>query len=419
MPIDFKHHTLDNGLTILAECDDDAHSAAVGYFVKTGARDEAPALMGVSHFLEHMMFKGTERFSKKSGTSVFKLLQTLGARVNATTWNDRTNYYELLPSRHLETAIEIEADRMRGALLDPAEVESEKTVILNEFDRGENEPLRKLYHSVWSTAFEAHPYHHPTIGWRSDIENATPESLGNFYDRFYWPNNATISVIGGFDIEDVLADLLVHFGQISSSPHPFPEVAVREPEQRGERRTTIRMAGGQRTVLMAHKSPPATHPHTFALHLASLVLSHGKTSRLYGSLVDAGLASGQSSSASSFRDPGLFTTMVMLTDGATAEQVEGVVQRELERLAAEPITQEEYKRALSKLEAMTFYARDGSFSAASELNEAIAAGDWKLYTEFLDRAHAVSREDIQRVSAKTFVPEGRTVGIYDPVDLGV
>ena len=134
---------------------------------RVGSRNESTGLTGATHFLEHLMFKGTERFNKEKGATIFNVLQRVGAQVNATTWLDRTNYYELLPKEHLALAIEIEADRMRGARISEEDIESERTVILNEFDRGENEPIRKLYHAVWSAAFVAHPYHHPTIGWRT------------------------------------------------------------------------------------------------------------------------------------------------------------------------------------------------------------------------------------------------------------
>ena len=162
------------------------------------------------------MFKGSEKFNKENGTSVFNVLQSVGAQMNATTWMDRTNYYEMLPSEHLGLAIEIEADRMRGARLAEDDMESERTVILNEFDRGENEPFRKLYHSVWSAAYQAHPYHHPTIGWRSDIENATNDGLRHFYNTYYWPNNATLSVIGDFQRGEALQLIVDHFRCYSS-----------------------------------------------------------------------------------------------------------------------------------------------------------------------------------------------------------
>ncbi len=407
-----------NGLHILLAPQGAAPVSTFMITYRVGSRNEKPGETGATHFLEHMMFKGTERFSKKAGETVFNVLQGRGAQVNATTWNDRTNYYELLPSEHLHLAIDIESDRMRGLLLDPEEVKSERTVILNEFDRGENEPLRKLYHSVWSTAFEAHPYHHPTIGWRSDIEQITPQGLRSFYDRYYWPNHATVSVIGGFDPQAVMSKLMECFGGIERGPEP-QNISIREPEQIGERRTSIRMTGGMPAIILAFKSPPAAHADTFALHLAGMILSSGKTSRLYRSLVDSGLASSQSAGASSFRDEGLFTVFAMLTQKSTIQEVESTINTELEKLAMYPATDEEIQRALSKLEAQTLYARDGSFSLASQLNEAIAAGDWKLHTQFLTRARSVTSEDIQSAARRYFTRDTRTVGVFEPKEIAI
>ncbi len=380
---------------------------------RVGSRNEKAGETGATHFLEHMMFKGTEKYSKKSGSTIFNVLQARGAQVNATTWNDRTNYYELLPSEHLDLAVDIEADRMRGLLLDPEEVENERTVILNEFDRGENEPLRKLYHSVWSVAYEAHTYHHPTIGWRSDIENISPEGLRSFYDRFYWPNNATISVIGGFDEQKVMCSIRERFEPIPSGPEAS-QITVREPQQMGERRTTVRMAGGMPAVIVAFKSPAGLDADAFALHLLGMILSSGRTSRLYGALVDSGMASSQSAGASSFRDPGLFTVFAMLTPETGIEQVEEVILEEVNRFQEEVVSEEEISRSLAKLEAQTLYSRDGSFSLASQLNEAISSGDWKLYTQFLKRMKEVTAEDIQRVATEYFNRDTKTVGIFEP-----
>src|SRR5690606_25302529 len=150
------------------------------------------------------MFKGTERFNRERGTSVFQVLQRVGGQINATTWYDRTNYYELLPVEHLPLAVEIEADRMRGARVSEADLASERTVVLNELDRGENEPLRKLLHAVFATAFFAHPYGHPVIGWRSDVETVTAADLRHFYDTYYWPAHATVSVLGQIDRAEAL-----------------------------------------------------------------------------------------------------------------------------------------------------------------------------------------------------------------------
>jgi len=403
-----------NGLTVLLCPQGAARVATLMITYKVGSRNERQGETGATHFLEHMMFKGTSRYSKQSGTTIFNALQAQGARVNATTWNDRTNYYELLPSSHLDLAIDIEADRMRNLLLDPGEVESERSVILNEFDRGENEPYRKLYHAVWSTAFEAHTYHHPTIGWRSDIETITSEGLRGYYDRFYWPNNATVSVIGGFDAEQAMASILNKFGSIPRGLDSEVDV-VREPRQLGERTTVIRMAGGMPALLVGFKSPDAMNDRMNALHMAGLVLSHGRSSRLQRLMVDGGLATSVSAGASSFRDPGLFTIFVALAPDVDMAEVERVLQEELTLLASEPVSDRELERAMGKLEAETLYARDGSYSMASQLNEAIAAGDWKLYTRFLEGASKVTAEDIMEAARSTFKKEQSTTGIYEPL----
>jgi zinc protease len=403
----------DNGLQVLLCPQGEARVATVMMTYSVGSRNERQGETGATHFLEHMMFKGTERFSKKSGRTIFNALQARGAQVNATTWNDRTNYYELLPEAHIDLAFEIEADRMRNLTLDPAEVESERTVILNEFDRGENQPIRKLYHALWSTAFEAHTYHHPTIGWRQDIETITADGLRSFYDRFYWPNNATLSVIGGFDSTEVMASIRKHFGAIERGAD-VPELALREPVQMGERRTTIRMQGGMPAVIIGYKSPAALDPAVTPLHLAGMILGHGRSSRLYRRLVDEGLATSASAGASSFRDPGLFTVMALLTGESDIEFVEETILEELALLTRDPVKSDEVSRALAKLEAETLYARDGSFSMAAQLNEAIAAGDWKLLPRFLETVKAVTPEMIQEAAQSTFIEEKKTTAVYKP-----
>ncbi|NQV73896.1 insulinase family protein [bacterium] len=403
-----------NGLEVLLAPGGETPVATFMITYKVGSKDELLGETGATHFLEHMMFKGTDRYSKKSGTTIFNALQSKGARVNATTWNDRTNYYEMLPSEHLSLAIDIEADRMRNLALDPTEVSSEKTVILNEFDRGENEPVRKLYHAVWTAAYVAHPYHHPTIGWRKDIETVTPESLRSFYDRYYWPNNATISVIGGFDSVHTMELILEKFGSIPSRDIPSKRFDGLEPKQLGERQITVEMAGGMPTLIMGYKIPDAHHEDLPALHLLGMILSNGKSSRMSRSLVDKGLATMQSAGASAFRDPGLFTLMAMSADAEKLRLVQSEIEGELDVLKQVLVSVTEINRALKKLRAHTLYARDGSFSLASQLNEAIASGDWKLYTRFLDRAEKVTAEKIQEVAVRYFNNRQRTVGFYFP-----
>ncbi|MDX1430239.1 MAG: pitrilysin family protein [Rhodothermales bacterium] len=403
-----------NGLQVLLMTENSAPVATFMVTYRVGSRNETGGLTGATHFLEHLMFKGSRRFNKDNGKTVFNVLQRLGAQVNATTWYDRTNYYESIPSEHLSLAIEIEADRMRGALLREDDVASEKTVILNELDRGENEPVRKLFHSVWSSAFVAHPYHHPTIGWRSDVENTTADGLRGFYDTYYWPNNAAASVIGDFDRHEALSLVARHFGTIKPSPQPIPEIHTVEPPQRGERRVVVRQEGQLGSVMMAFKQPPAHDADTAALDLLGAILSVGKSSRLYRSLVDPGRATHVFSSASFLRDPGLFCLFAMLSPGVEHEEVEEIIYTDLQRVVSDGVEDTEVARSLNQLTAQYAFGRDGSFAIASQLNEAIAAGDWRLYTTALDRAKAVTRADIQRVAGKYLVRDQMTVGYYLP-----
>ncbi|GAB5521042.1 MAG: pitrilysin family protein [Rhodothermales bacterium] len=403
-----------NGLQVLLLPEAAAPVATVMITYRVGSRNEALGHTGATHFLEHMMFKGTERFHKKHGTSIFNTLQRVGAQVNATTWLDRTNYYELLPSEHLDLALQIEADRMRGVLLDPDDMASERTVILNEFDRGENEPLQALYHAVWASAYQAHPYHHPTIGWRSDIETVTPEGLRHFYDTYYWPNNATLSVIGQFEPEAALGAIHKYFGRIPAAPEPWPEVTTQEPPQQGERRLTIRRAGQLGSLMIAFKSPNAFSTDTDALDVLTTILTEGKSSRLYRSLTAQGKVAALFGDASRLRDPGLVFVFAMLTPGTTHDEVEQIILDELQRLATDGPTEAEVARAKNGLKAEEAFARDGSYQIASQLNEAIAAGDWRLYATYRERIDQVTPADVQRAAATYCIEDARTIGRFIP-----
>lgn len=381
---------------------------------RVGSRNESVGVTGATHFLEHLMFKGTERFNRQKGTSIFSVLQRVGAQVNATTWFDRTNYYEQLPSSEFDLAVSIEADRMRGALLRPEDVEAERTVILNEFDRGENEPLRKLYHEVWSTAFVAHPYSHPTIGWRSDIEQVRDTDLRAFYDTYYHPNNATVSVIGSPDEDVALETVRKYFESIPPSGHAIPEVHTVEPPQRGEKRTEVRMAGEMGSVMVAYKTGRRTDPASVSLDVLATVLTDGKNSRLYRALVDEGLASSVSASCSALRDPGLFYVYASCLPGVSHGDLEMAIESELQRVCSDGIPADELRRARTVLQADSAFLRDGSFSIAAQLNEAIASGDWTLYPDFMDQVAAVRSGDILDVAQQTFVQERKTAGYYIP-----
>ena len=403
-----------NGLTVLFL---ENHNAPVITFMVTyrvGSRNEAIGHTGSTHLLEHLMFKGSEQFNKEGGTAIWNVLQDVGAMINATTWFDRTNYFELLPKEHLPQAVKIEADRMRSAFIRDDDRKSEMTVVRNEFERGENDPWEALDKNIWATAYQAHPYHHSTIGWRSDIENVPTERLKEFYDTFYWPNNATVTVIGDFDKAKTLVLLDQKFGSISRSPHTIPEMYTTEPIQEGPRRITIKRAGEMPIIGIAHKIPEGTNKDIYALQILGRILGYGKTSRFYKRFIDTGLAADVNVWSYPLHDNGLFITYLFIAGDDSCEDVEKEILDEYAKIISDGVNVEELQRAKSQINAQTAFTRDGTYSVASNLNEAIALGDWTYYTTFLKKVENVSIDDIRRV-ANTYLKEDQsTTGFFIP-----
>jgi len=403
-----------NDLTVLLMED---HSAPVLTFLVTylvGSKNEVTGTTGATHILEHLMFKGTPTFNKKNGNSIPSTLQNIGAVMNANTWTDRTNYYANIPSDKLELAIHIESDRMRNALILDEDRKSEMTVVRNEFEQGENDPTSALDKEMWATAYLAHPYHHSTIGWKSDIENMPIEKLKEFYNVFYWPNNAVVSVIGDFDKTNTLQLIKDYFGKISRSPHEIPKVYTEEPEQQGPRRVIVKRAGQLGVVGVGFKSPPGLHEDAFEFLIIENILTAGKTSRLYKSIIDKNLGVSAATGYVPFKDAGLFPIYVTLAPGVKHEDVEKVVLDEIEKLKNEGVTKEEVDRAINQISAQTIYGRDGSFSIADQLYEFIAKGDWTAYVTFLDKIKLITPEDVQKVAKQYFVEDKSVTGYFIP-----
>ncbi len=411
-----KEYTLEkNGLQVLLMEDRSAPVLTLMVTYKVGSRNERLGNTGSTHILEHMMFKGTPTFNKEKGTAISATLQNVGAMMNATTWLDRTNYFEMIPSEHLELAVKIEADRMRNLLLDENHLKSEMTVVRNEFEIGENDPEEALDKNLWATAYQAHPYHHSTIGWKSDIENVTVEKLREFYDTYYWPNNATVTVIGDFSAGDALKLIDQYFGAIPKSKHAIPEMTTIEPKQEGPRRVTVKRSGQNGMVGIAHKSPKGLDPDNAALAVIYRALSVGKNSRFYKSLTDKGLAARASVFFWPFRDESLFISYITATPAATHEQIEKIVLDEYEKIKTEGITQQELDAAKAQVKSSAAFARDGSFGIAAQINESIAMGDWKNFVSFTDEVEKVTLDDVKRVMNKYFTEDQMTVGYFIPV----
>ena len=424
MPESFKHikssggieeyQLKSNGLKVLMLQDSSTPVATFMVTYHVGSRNEAIGYTGSTHLLEHLMFKGSRNYNKEKGTAIWDALQNIGAQINATTWNDRTNYFEVVPSQYLEKAISIEADRMRYSFLRDEDRQPEMTVVRNEYERGENSPFDVLDKNIWATAYQAHPYHHSTIGWRSDIENVSTERLKDFYNIYYWPNNATATVIGDFNVDSTLSLIEKYFGEHSKSEHEIPKVYTEEPQQEGPRRIVVKRTGQAGITAVAHKTPHGLHNDIHAIHLLGKILCDGKSSRLYQKIVDQGLATSLFMYDFPFKDNGLFITYAFLTPEVSNQKVEEIILDEYNDIINNGVDQEELNRAIAKTRATVAFSRDGSYAVASALNEAIAIGDWEFYTNFLDNIEAVSTENIQLAAKQYLVEDQSTVGWFIP-----
>ncbi|MGZ0709577.1 M16 family metallopeptidase [Coraliomargarita sp. W4R53] len=403
-----------NGLGILLMPNEGLPVATVMVTYKVGSRNEVTGTTGATHILEHMMFKGTERFNSADGSDYSSQMERIGARSNATTWFDRTNYYATMPSEYVPMTIELEADRMRGLLIRQEDLDSEMTVVRNEYERGENSPVSTLIKELFASAYMAHPYGHPTIGWRSDIENTTPQKLREFYDTFYWPENAVLTVIGGFDKTETLQAIATHYGKVPKAPHAIPTVETREPEQIGARRVTIRRAGQVGVVMVGFKVAEGRHEDWAALSLLQQILGADKTGRLYRALEDNGKASATFTYAPQLNDPGLFIFGAYLTPDATHADVEAIILDEIESLISGGVDVDELARAKSVIQASTVYGRDGPYAIADQINDAIAMGDWSAYINLPEAIQAVSTATLQQVAAKYFIEQASTTGWFVP-----
>jgi zinc protease len=403
-----------NGLRVLLIQNRVAPVLTFAIVYHVGSRNEAVGHTGATHLLEHLMFKGTPEFQRAKGTAVASILEALGARFNATTWFDRTNYYETIPSDQIEMAVRIEASRMRQALLRDEDRVPEMTVVRNEFERGENSPFQVLYKQTFATAFREHPYHHPTIGWRSDIEEVTTDRLREFYDTFYHPNNATAMVIGDFEEEAALALLAKHFAPIPSSPMPIPRVYTVEPPQEGERRFVVRRVGQVGWCGLSWRTVAASHADTPALAVLGNVLGGGITSRLHQSLVEKNLALSVSVVPWQLRDPALFSVFAPVRPGVELSEVESAIRQEIGRIAADSVTAAECAKAKTQIEAEVIFDRDSTDQIAASLSEAIAVADWKWYADYPAAIARVTPQDVQRVVLAYLHDDALTVGLYVP-----
>src|SRR5258708_4339529 len=404
-----------NGLTVLLVPD---HSAPVVTFEVTyevGSRNEVTGVTGATHVLEHMMFKGSEAFNDPKGNSIKQLLERVGGQFNASTSFDRTNYFATIGRESLESYIAIEADRMRHLWLHEADRQAERTVVRNEYESGKNDPESVLLEEVMEAAYVALPYHHPTIGWKSDIEHVPIAKLREFYDTFYWPNNATLTVVGDIDTEPVLGLIKKYYGVYAHSPAPIPAVYTEEPAQSGERRVTVKRPGELGSVIVAHKVPNGRDSDQAPLEMLDAILSSGKNARLYRALVDQGLALSAGAGTNQHHDLSLHTVFAALTPGTTHEQVEKALLAEINKIKTNGVTAAEVATVKQQYIAEDAYKRDGTAAVASEISEWIGVGDWTLDVTCPQKVQQVTPADVQRVAKQYFGADQSTTGWFVPV----
>jgi len=413
IPIQQQVHetTLDNGLKVLLLEDHTAPVVSFMVWYKVGSRNETSGISGVSHLLEHMMFKGTPTYGKGE---IGRQLQRNGASFNAGTSLDYTCYFEVLASDRLELAMQIESDRMANALIPADEHHLEMTVVRSELERNEDDPHRALYVETFATAFKAHPYHWPTIGWRTDVEQITTQQIRDYYRTHYKPNNATVVIVGDVDRAKILAMAKRYFGSIPRGDSP-PEMAIVEPPQRGERRFKIRGPGETTYLMVSYRNPALTDPDTYPLDVLGMILGHGRTSRLHRSLVETKLATEADAANETARDPFLLIATATVAPGSTAEKVEAGLYKEIERLQREPVTPAELARAKRQVEASFIYAKDSIRSLAQQLGYFETVASYRYLDTYLEKVQAVTAEDIRRVAQKYLVEDSRTVGRFDPI----
>jgi zinc protease len=411
--LDIEERRLANGLAVLLLETRTAPVVCLSVWFRAGSRHDPQGRSGTAHLLEHMMFKGTARHPKGDYDRV---LHALGAINNASTWLDRTNYYVLIGSDRYAAGLELEADRMRGALLREEDLIDERPVVLNELERNEDDPGVALFDRIMAMAFVEHPYRRPVIGWRQDVEAITIDDLRSYYDAYYRPNNAFLAVVGAFDRGAMLADLERTFGGLEPGP-PTPARPVVEPEQRGERRFELRKAGQQEILGIAYRAPQRAHDDAFALDVLAQVLGHGRTSRLYRVLIESGLAVNAAAENQAMPvDPYLFLIDVEPAEGVAPARIEEALDEEIACLVREPVSPREIERARKRARVEFVMRRDSVSALAFLIGELEVSAGWRLAQTYLERLDAVTAEHVQAAAARYLTREARTIGRFRPTE---
>jgi zinc protease len=421
-----REAVLDNGLTVLVQEVHTAPLASVWCWYRVGSKDEVTGQTGVSHWVEHMNFKGTTRIPRDQ---VKGIIERFGGSWNGYTWIDQTTYVETATRDALDRMLFIESERMASCLYHPDDCESERTVIISELQGGENDPDQLLDIEVTAAALKVHPYRHPTIGWLGDLRTMTREQLYQHYRRYYVPNNATLVIVGDVETDAALRQVEQRFGGIAGGATP-PRVTCEEPEQLGERRVSVRREGGTAYVKLAYRAPAFGHADFFPMLVLDAVLTGAKglnlwvsfratppqrSARLYRALVEQALASSVGGSIVPTQQPFLYTISITVSEQATPGAVEAAALESIDVVRRDGITPPELAKAANQLRARLVFDDESVTHIAHQLGYFQTIASFEACRTILPRIQAVTLDDVARVAHRYLVASNRTVGWFDPV----
>lgn len=423
---DVRETVMDNGLKVLVQEVHTAPLASVWCWYRVGSKDEGPGRTGVSHWVEHMNFKGTRNIPREQ---VKGIIEQFGGTWNGYTWIDQTTYLETASRDALDRMLFIEAERMNACLYDPDDCESERTVIISELKGGENDPEQLLDIELTATALRVHPYRNPTIGWLSDLETMSREDLYAHYRRYYVPNNATLVIVGDVETDDVLRRVERHFGAIPSGS-AIDRLRLVEPAQQAERRVHFKKEGTTAYWRAAFHAPALGDADFFAMLFLDAALTGAsglniwsghkvptpqRSARLYRAVIDTGLAANIGGAVLPTEDPFLYYIWATVAEGKTLQAVEEAVIRELDRVRRDGITDAELTKIRAQLRARFVYDSDSVTDIAHQLGYFETIGSWRDYRELIPRLASVTLDQVNQAAGKYLAADNRTIGWFEPV----
>lgn len=405
--------TLPNGLQVLLLEDHRAPVVSLQIWYKVGSRNERPGITGISHLLEHLMFRGTSKY----GPGEFsKLVQATGGMDNAFTSDDHTVYFENTGAQYIDLLLSLESDRMTNVILDETGFQSERKIVMEERRmRTSDEPAADLLEQLSAAAYTAHPYGWPTVGWMNDLEALTLDDVKQYRQIYYVPNNAVLVIAGDVTPETLMQKVRSAFGEAPAGATP-PAVTAKEPPQRGERRVLLKRPASLPIYMAGYHVPNFTNDDSFALSMLSVILAGGRSSRLQTSLVEkkALALSADADYDRTSRDAPLFFLSMRVAPGKKWQEAETALYQEVEKMKAALVGEKELQRAQNLVEASFIYGQDSLFFRAQQLGEYASLGDWRLIKQVIPGIRAVTAADIQRVAQTYLREDNRTVGVLIP-----